>query len=103
MPPNIPQAGAVSRTRQPADCRRLEEKEPDRYLGQAVPRGFKVSRGLDGSPADDVFPDDPSLAQVQQPQMQQQRLQQGNFDGDISQFMNLDQADHGFYGSEMQH
>jgi hypothetical protein len=73
-------------------------------LGQAVPRGFKVSRGLDGPPADDVFPDDPSLsqAQVQQPQMQQQRLQQGNFDGDISQFMNLDQADHGFYGSEMQ-
>jgi hypothetical protein len=73
-------------------------------LGQAVPLNFKVSRGLDGPPADDVFPDDPSLAQVQQPQQQQQqRTQQGTFDGDMSQFMNLDQADHTFYGSEMQH
>jgi hypothetical protein len=76
-------------------------------LGQAVPLNFKVSRGLDGPPADDIFPDDPSLAQVQQPQPQQQqhqqRQQQGTFDGDMSQFMNLDQADHSFYGSEMQH
>lgn len=71
-------------------------------LGQAVPLNFKVSRGLDGPPADDVFPDDQSQAQPQQPQ-QQQRQQQGTFDGDMSQFMNLDQADHGFYGSEMQH
>lgn len=75
-------------------------------LGQAVPPNFKVSRGLDGPPADDVFPDDQPQAQLQQqsqiPQ-QQPRPQQGNFDSDMSQFMDLDQADHGFYGSEMQH
>ncbi|KAN0096637.1 Transcription-silencing protein Clr2 domain containing protein [Hyaloscypha variabilis] len=71
-------------------------------LGQAVPMNFKVSRGLDGPPADDAFPDEQPQVQPQQQQPQQQRPQQGTFNNDISQYMNLDQADHGYYGSEMQ-
>jgi hypothetical protein len=71
-------------------------------LGQAVPMNFKVSRGLDGPPADDAFPDEQPQVQLQQQQPQQQRPQQGTFNNDISQYMNLDQADHGYYGSEMQ-
>lgn len=42
-------------------------------LGRAVPADFKVSRGLDGSPADDLFPD------AQQPPA-------------FDQFMDIDQA-----------
>jgi hypothetical protein len=78
-----------------------EERKKNRKdtLGQAVPPDFRVSRGLDGPPADDVFPDDLSQAQLQQ----QPQPQQGTFDGDLSQFMDLDQADQGFYGSGMQH
>jgi hypothetical protein len=71
-------------------------------LGLAVPPNFKVSRGLDGPPTDDLFPDDQYQAQVQQSQPQQ-RVQQSIFDGDLVQFMDLDQADHTLYGGEMQH
>ena len=48
-------------------------------LGRAVPADFKVSRGLDGAAADDVFPD------AQQSQQQPALVQ-----SDIDQFMDLD-------------
>lgn len=58
-------------------------------VDRAVPPDFKVSRGLDGAPADDAFPDPqpaqpPPIAFVE---------------ADIDQFMNLDQAasGHEFY------
>lgn len=87
-------------------------------LGLAVPANFKVSRGLDGPPADDVFPDDQSQSQVpqhQHPSPQQLMLQQmkqpkihpgeqGALNGEMSQFMDLDLdldhgGNHGFYGN----
>jgi hypothetical protein len=57
-------------------------------LGRAVPPDFKVSRGLDGLPADDAFPDTqvPAPAAVPQPVF---------VESDIDQFMDLDQASSG--------
>ena len=52
-------------------------------LGRAVPAEFKVSRGLDGAAADDIFPD------MQQQQLQQQS-QPAMGQSDIEQFMDLD-------------
>lgn len=62
-------------------------------LGRAVPADFKVSRGLDGNPSDDVFPD----VQQQQPQEPEPLPY---VESDIDQFMDLDQAaqGHAFYG-----
>lgn len=51
-------------------------------LGGAVPADFKVSRGLDGAAADDVFPD-------AQPSQKQPGFAESS---DIDQFMDLDQA-----------
>lgn len=48
-------------------------------LGRAVPADFKVSRGLDGAAADDIFPD-----------AQQQQDQPAMVQSDIDQFMDLD-------------
>lgn len=55
-------------------------------LGRAVPLDFKVSRGSDGTPADDMFPEAQMPAFVE---------------SDIDQFMDLDQAavGHEFYGA----
>ena len=60
-------------------------------LGRAVPSDFKVSRGLDGGPGDDAFPDVP-LASMAPPM--------AFVESDIDQFMDLDQATsgHEFYG-----
>ncbi|TVY55127.1 hypothetical protein LCER1_G003358 [Lachnellula cervina] len=60
-------------------------------LGRAVPLDFKVSRGVDGAPADDVFPD--VLPAQVAPAM-------AFAESDIDQFMDLDQAaaSHDFYG-----
>lgn len=49
-------------------------------LGRAVPADFKVSRGLDGLPADNAFPDQQSQPAIQ-PDL-----------NDIDQFMDLDQV-----------
>jgi len=59
-------------------------------IGRAVPADFKVSRGLDGPPADDAFPD------VQPPQAAPLAF----VESDIDQFMDLDNAaaGHEFYG-----
>ncbi|KAH8651624.1 transcription-silencing protein Clr2-domain-containing protein [Tricladium varicosporioides] len=60
-------------------------------FGRAVPDEFKVSRGLDGHPSDNTFPDaNPPVSFVE---------------SDIDQFMNLDQAatGHEYYGNNMQH
>jgi len=56
----------------------LRKKNRKDTLGRAVPADFKVSRGLDGLPADDLFPD------VQQPP--------SFVESDIDQYMDLDQA-----------
>jgi hypothetical protein len=63
-----------------------EERKKNRKdtLGLAVPLDFKVSRGLDGSPADNEFPD-PS------------KSLDGFVTTDIDQFMNLDPGQD-FYG-----
>lgn len=63
-----------------------EERKKNRKdaLGQAVPAEFKVSRGLDGYPIDNQFPD-------------QQMGMEGFAPGDLDQFMNLDQGQD-FYG-----
>ncbi|EHL00134.1 hypothetical protein M7I_3896 [Glarea lozoyensis 74030] len=63
-------------------------------LGRAVPADFKVSRGLDGNPADDVFPD------VQQPQLEPPI---SYVESDLDQYMDLDQAgaNHDFYGATL--
>lgn len=55
-------------------------------IGRAVPANFKVSRGLDGSPADDAFPD------VQPPQVPPQAVPLAFVESDIDQFMDLDHA-----------
>ncbi|TQS34332.1 hypothetical protein Golomagni_05288 [Golovinomyces magnicellulatus] len=55
-------------------------------FGRAVPDDFKVSRGLDGPPEDDLFPDDQSLAPIT------------NEFENIDHFMDLDQA---LYSTEM--
>ncbi|KAH8594505.1 transcription-silencing protein Clr2-domain-containing protein [Bisporella sp. PMI_857] len=49
----------------------LRKKNRKDTLGRAVPDDFKVSRGLDGNPADDLFPD------AQMPKL----------DGDLSQYV----------------
>jgi len=49
-------------------------------FGGSVPADFKVSRGLDGNPADDLFPDAPNT-QVAPPRY---------IEGDMDEFMNLD-------------
>jgi hypothetical protein len=63
-------------------------------LGKAVPADFKISRGLDGPEADDVFPD------VQQPQVEPTI---SYVESDLDQFMDLDQAaaGHDFYGGNL--
>lgn len=55
-------------------------------FGRAVPDDFKVSRGLDGPPEDDLFPDEQSLAPIT------------NEFENIDHFMDLDQA---LYSTEM--
>ena len=65
MPPNIPRAGLYlerDNQRTTGDYRRKNQTDT---LGQAVPYSFKVSRGLDGSPADDIFPTRDSQFPVQ--------------------------------------
>ncbi|KAF8855346.1 hypothetical protein BDZ45DRAFT_676301 [Acephala macrosclerotiorum] len=57
-------------------------------LGASVPADFKVSRGLDGLPSENVFPDEQQLQAPLQ-------LDSAN---DIEQFMDLDGAGQGFYG-----
>jgi len=59
-------------------------------LGQSVPADFKVSRGLDGPPQDNEFPD------------QARNINTGFAVSDMDQFMDLDQG-HDFYGNDMQH
>jgi hypothetical protein len=65
-------------------------------LGLAVPADLKVSRGLDGPPADDAFPD------VQQSQA---TPPMSYVESDIDQFMDLDQAAsaHNYFGGSLQH
>lgn len=64
-------------------------------LGRAVPIDFKVSRGLDGPPAEDVFPD------LQQPTATDLTF----VESDIDQFMDLDPAGahHEFYSGGLGH
>jgi hypothetical protein len=73
----------------------LEQRRKNRRdtFGLAVPADFKVSRGLDGTPADDAFPNEQPAAQT------------GYEDGDMSQYMDLDQGSlgHDFYENSMQH
>jgi hypothetical protein len=57
----------------------VRKKNRKDTLGRAVPADFKVSRGLDGAAADDVFPD------AQQSQPQPPMVQ-----SDIDQFVELD-------------
>jgi hypothetical protein len=70
-------------------------------LGKAVPADFEVSRGLDGPPMDDIFPDAPF---PQESQRNPTPVQPKYLDTDIDQFMNLDQAvtTHDFYGAGVQ-
>ncbi|RKF79003.1 hypothetical protein GcC1_050015 [Golovinomyces cichoracearum] len=55
-------------------------------FGRAVPDDFKVSRGLDGPPEDDLFPDEQSIAPL------------ANEFENIDHFMDLDQA---LYGTDL--
>ncbi|KAF4632327.1 hypothetical protein G7Y89_g5800 [Cudoniella acicularis] len=72
------------------------KKNRSHTLGTAVPDDFKVSRGLDGHPSDDVFPD------IQQPHL---NPAVSFVESDLDQFMDLDQAavGHDFYDTNLHH
>ena len=86
-------------------------------FGKAVPPDTKVSRGLDGPPEENAFPEVRGSVQGQggqvQVQLQVQQVQQqqglggvqmqGVGDGDIAEFMDLDRIEEGFsqgYGEQ---
>ena len=81
-------------------------------FGKAVPPDTKISRGLDGPPEENAFPEARGSVQqaqggqvqvqqqVQQVQQQQQQglggvQMQGVADGDIAEFMDLDRMEEG--------
>lgn len=83
-------------------------------FGKAVPVGTKISRGLDGPPEENLFPDVTANPSSMQPAVTMATAQQGVelaaqssghgqgqqmqgvSDGDIEQFMNLDRMEEGF-------
>jgi Transcription-silencing protein Clr2 len=76
-------------------------------LGRAVPQDLKISRGLNGSPADDTFPDEhQDIQSTRRPaNLGQFGSTGGATVGDLDQFMNLDHGteNQDFYGNTMQH
>lgn len=74
-------------------------------FGRAVPQGTRISKGLDGDPAENVFPVVVEQQQQQQGQptnsttatgLEDDGRQVGVGDGDIAEFMNLDRLEDGF-------
>lgn len=54
-------------------------------LGAAVPADFKVSRGLDGPPADNLFPDESQISQLQARKSTQPKYEDTNqFNGSMN-------------------
>ncbi|KAI9736386.1 MAG: hypothetical protein M1818_006119 [Claussenomyces sp. TS43310] len=74
-------------------------------LGNAVPKDLKISRGLDGLPADDFFPDQQAAPQTSPPLTNVTNYEAGlgSSDADLRRYVNLDQGagQQDFYGSRM--
>lgn len=72
-------------------------------LGRAVPANLKISRGLNGPPSDNVFPDEQEIIG----QLPGQVLGYGSVagTGDLDQYMNLDDgsASQNFFDNSMHH
>jgi Transcription-silencing protein Clr2 len=88
----------------------LNQRKKNRVdtLGKAVPSELKISRGLNGRPEDDRFPDEQqSLSQIANQMMGNRpyAVVPGTVEQDLDQFMNLDHvAEHqDFYNSVIQH
>ncbi|KAI4200371.1 MAG: hypothetical protein LQ346_002381 [Caloplaca aetnensis] len=72
-------------------------------FGKSIPAGTRISRGLDGPPEDQAFPDVPVATAVGQgPGEPMQGVDDGKAevkgvsDGDIAQFMDLDRMEEGY-------
>lgn len=72
-------------------------------FGKSIPAGTRISRGLDGPPEDQVFPEVPVATAVGQGHGEpMQGVEDGKVevkgvsDGDIAQFMDLDRMEEGY-------